>query len=420
MSPSPHRRASGMTLIELMIALAISAIVLASLFGVVQSQQTAYFQGHLQRAAQGSARAALSYVESRLSLAGYGMDAPLAFDFQYYGFADPMTCPPLAAGCPRDSVTGNDELVFYARNSRYWLPEDRAGIVDPRGNAWRVVGVGAGSLTVNARADDLFEKGRILQVMCKDGAKYAYMTVSQTVGPLLADTPGLAIPLVAAVNANPFRRQDAAVADTCFSSGAARAFLIDRYRFHVRPVRVGAGVQPYLVLDTGLDRNNDGPDEAEEIVVAEGIESFQVGYVMTNMVLAPRGTIPGTAIAMAPGWPGATAGTGLTTLSFPGLVPPGQWEYQPTSFFRYAVGPIPTISDERLTDHQGNIRAVRIAIVARGPEPEPAKRRTDILLPILNQNALPAWISTTIPYNRARVETTVPVRNMTSRGMNDF
>ena len=68
-----------------------------------------------------------------------------------------------------------------------------------------------------------------------------------------------------------------AVADTsgCFTAGGARAFLIDRFRFHVRPVSVGGneGVRPYLVLDTGLDAHNDGPDEAEEIV--RGLEAIR-------------------------------------------------------------------------------------------------------------------------------------------------
>ena len=95
MNPSPLSRARGVTLVELLVAVAISGIVLAALFGVVQSQQTAYFQGHLQRAAQSSARQALSSVESRLSVAGYGLDGPLAFDFnRYQPFDQPvLPCP---------------------------------------------------------------------------------------------------------------------------------------------------------------------------------------------------------------------------------------------------------------------------------------------------------------------------------------
>ncbi len=416
MTPATHRRPRGFTLVELLVSVAIGAIVLAALFGVVQSQQSAYYQGHLQRAAQGSARQALAFVEQRLAMAGYGMDAPLAFDFQYY---PALPCPSLAAGCPRDSVNGNDELVFYMRNPRYWVPEDRSGVFQPSGNAWRVVTLGSSSITLAARIGDHFERGRILQVVCQNGEKYAYMTVAQGV-PTQTAAGSVTLTLVTAVATNPFQRQDAAAAEACFTGGGARAFLIDRFRFHVRPVQGPSGVVPYLVLDTGLDRNNDGPDEAEETIVAEGIESFQVGYVMTNSALAPRGTTPGTTIAFAPGAAGATSGSGMTTLQYPGLVNPGQWEYQPTSWFRYAVGPTPMVASERLTDHQANIRGVRLVIVARGPDPDPAIGRQDYLLPILNQNALPSWISATAPYSRARVETTVPVRNMVARAMNDF
>jgi type IV pilus assembly protein PilW len=421
MTPLPLRRPHGFTLIELMISTAIGAIVLASLFGVVQSQQTAFYQGHLQRAAQSSARSALAFVEQRLATAGYGMDAPLAFDFQYYPAAP---CPALApTGCPRDSVSGSDELVFYARNPRYWVPLDRSGAVQPSGNAWRVTGLSGSSITLSARAGDHFEKGRILQLVCQNGSSYAYVTLAASV-PKQAGPTGVTITLVPSVATNPFLRQDAAVADTsgCFTGGGARAFLIDRFRFHVRPVAVGGneGVRPYLVLDTGLDAHNDGPDEAEEIVVAEGIESFQVGYVMTNSALTPRGTTPGTQITLTAGATGAASANGLTTLQYPGLVNPGQWEYLPTSWYRYAVGPTPMVASERLTDHQANIRAVRIVIVARGPDPDPVLGRPDVLLPILNQNALPSWIPASTPYSRARVETTVPVRNMVARAMNDF
>ncbi len=410
------RRPRGFTLIELLISTAIAAIVLATLFGVVQSQQAAYYQGHLQRAAQGSARAALAFVEQRLATAGYGMDAPLTFDFQYYAAAP---CPALAGTCPRDSTNGNDELVFYARNPRYWVPNDRSGAFQPSGNAWRVTALDSASVTLAVRTGDHFEKGRILQVVCQGAAKYAYMTLAENV-PRVTAPASRAISLVASTDGNPFQRQAVAAPEACFSDGTARAFLIDRFRFHVRPVQGTNGVVPYLVLDAGLDANGDGPDEAEETIVAEGIESFQVGYVMTSSTLTPRGTTPGTAIAFTAGTAGATTGTGMTTLDYPGTLDPGEWEYQPTSWFRYAVGPTPMISPERLTDHQANIRAVRIAIVARGPDPDPARPRADILLPILNQNALPSWISATTPYSRARVETTVPVRNMVARAMNDF
>ncbi len=430
MTPDLLRRPRGFTLIELLVAVTVSAIVLAAVFGVVQGQQTAYYQGNLQRAAQSSARSALAFIEQRLALAGYGMDAPLAFDFTRYGIdaAYPAPCPALAGGCPRDRVDGNDELVFYERNSRYWLPDQHTD--DPRGNAWRVLSLAGNTIRVNARPGDLFAKGQVVQVVCNTASRYAYMTVAQNAGPVAGDPnateppppPEVAtdIALMPPVATDPFRRQDSAT-DACFSDVGAppRMFLIDRYRFHVRPVQVGNGAQPYLVLDMGLDANGDGPDEAEEVVVAEGIESFQVGYVMTNGLLgAPRGTIPGTTIAFTPGDTGATTGDAMTTLQYPGPVAPGTSEYQATSWYGYTWGPPP--ATQRMTDHQANIRGVRIVIVGRGPDLDPAGQRLQQLLPILNENVLPAWVPANAPYNRARLETTVLVRNMAARAMNDF
>jgi len=408
------RSARGVTLIELMVAAAVGAIILAAVFQVVQGQQTAFYQGHLQRAAQASARAALSFVEQRVALAGYGMDASLAFDFDRY---PAVPCPAEAAGCPRDSVNGNDELVFYSRDPRFWVPDDYG--LDPHGNAWRILNLApaANTVTIAGRAGDRFLPGRILQAVCKGGGRYAYFTVASLAERKVGAGDGaLTVALQPSVANDPFRRQEGAT-DGCFSGGQARLFLIDRFRFHVRPVPSASGYQPYLVLDTGLRTGGDD-GEGDEIVVAEGVEVFQVGYVMTNAALPPRGTTPGTAVAFTPGDTGATAGDGITTLQFPGAVAAGMTEYQPTSWYGRALGPPPHAS--RLTDHQANIRGVRIAIVARGPEPDPRAATTNVFSPILNMNALPAWIAPAVPYARSTVETTVAVRNMTARAMTDF
>jgi type IV pilus assembly protein PilW len=396
----------GFTLLEVVVTLAILMVVIGALFGVVQGQQTAFYQGNLQRAAQGQARAAYAYVAEKLANAGYGMDPSLAFDFT----SAVAPCP--LAACPRDATNENDELVFFSRNDRYWCPSVYTD--EPVGNAWRILSVAGDTARVNARTGDVFAAGRILQAVCGGADTYAYFTVAQTVRATGAG--GLDIPLVAAVPTNPFRRQDQAYA-ACFQTGQARAFLIDRYRFHVRPVTVEGVVVPYLVLDPGLDANSDGWDEAEEIVVAEGIETFQIAYELTNTTLAARGSVPGTAILFTPGFPGVNAGTGMTTLQFPGVVAPGQFEYEPTSWYSYAVGPPP--ADTRLTDHQANIRAVRVSLRARGPSQNPSGGVAGVLVPVQNQDTLPGWLNPNVNYDRSRVDGTVLVRNMVSRGLLD-
>jgi type IV pilus assembly protein PilW len=402
-------KARGFTLLEVVITLAILLIVIGALFGVVTGQQAAFFEGNMQRAAQGSVRAALSFVSQKVADAGFGMDPVLAFDFT----STVAPCPTLANPCARDRVDGNDELVFFARNSRYWVPDDYA--TDPAGNAWRIGSVSSSEVVVRARANDAFPKGRILQAVCRGATRFAYFTVSQTVSTTAVNN-SFSIPLEAVSTTNPFLRQDQA-ADTCFSTGEARLFLIDRFRFHVRPVAVSGQVIPYLMLDAGLDANNNGWDEGEEVVVAEGIESFQVAYDLTSSALAPRGSVAGTAIAFTAGFPGVTTGSGMTTLQFPGTVLPGQTDYQPTSWFDYSVGP--PAHATRLTDHQANIRAVRVSLVGRAPNPNASGPGTGTLLPVLNQNALPTWLDVRASYNRTRVDATVPVRNMTSRGLLD-
>jgi type IV pilus assembly protein PilW len=404
----------GFTLMEVVVTLAILGIVIGALFGVVQGQQTAFYQGNLQRAAQGSARAAFAYVEERVAQAGYGMEPSLAFDF-----TSPVAPCPFAS-CPRDSTSDNDELVFYSRNAQYWVPASYTA--EPVGNAWRITSFDAlgGTVNVNARANDVFARGRIVQAVCSGTTAYAYGTVAQTVKAAAAGS--LQITLLPVDATNPFRRQDvaqSAVAAGCFGSGQARLFLIDRFRFHVRPVTVSGAVVPYLVLDPGLDANGDGFDPGEEIIVAEGIETFQVAYELTNTALAARGSVPGTPITFTQGDLGATAGNGMTTLRFPGTItdPATETVYDPTSWFGYAVGPPP--ASQRLTDHQANIRAVRVSLRARAPATNPSGGAPGALVPVLNQDTLPAWIDPRVNYDRARVDGTILVRNMVSRGLLD-
>jgi type IV pilus assembly protein PilW len=412
MSTRPHR---GVTLLELIIAMTISAVVMAGIVAVVNSQQRAYYDGHRQRAAQSTGRAALIQLEQAISMAGYGMDAPLAFDFDRYSGKASGKCPTNLDPCPRDSTGNSDEIVFHHRNPRYWVPESYG--TEPAGKAWRITGLDptGNTVTINARLGDLFPKGQILQAVCRAGEDYAYFTVSEKKEATAAGS--LTINLVPSADTDPFLRQ-AAATNACFTGGQARLFLVERKRFHIRPV--GTALEPYLVLDTGVDVNGDGTiDEADEFILAEGIELLQLGYVMTNSAaLTTRGTEPGTAITFTKGAAGATSGTGMTTLDYPGTPKTNVPEYGWTSFYGYPVGPPP--NSARLTDHQGNIRAVRVALVARSSTVDPNYVDGGQVPLLLNMDALPTWIRPTERFNRVTLETTVLVRNMVTRAMPDF
>ncbi|HSN91485.1 MAG TPA: prepilin-type N-terminal cleavage/methylation domain-containing protein [Anaeromyxobacteraceae bacterium] len=414
------RRATprGVTLVELVVAMAVTALVMLSVLAIVESQQRAYYQGHRQRAAQSAARAAMLFLEQELITAGYGLDAPLAFDFdRYHG-----PCPAEMGACPRDATDNADEIVFYSRNPRYWVPDDYTS--EPRGKAWRITALGIGSVSVMARPGDVFLKGQVLQAVCRGAGAYAYFTVETTAevtpDPLdpFKPTP-ITLSLAGTLADEPFRRQDGA-ADACFNGGQARMFQVDRRRFHVRPVQSGGAWVPYLVLDAGVDENRDGTiDSLDEVILAEGIEVLQFGYVLTSNALAPRGAVPGKGIPMVRAASGTLGGDGLTLLDFPGLVEPGVSIYRPSSFYGYTFGPPP--ANQRLTDHQGNIRAVRIAVGARSPTPAPSSSiRTTTIVPVMNMDALPAWVDTSDHYARVTLTTAVPIRNMAVRAMTDF
>lgn len=466
-----RRRSPGFTLLELLIALAASAFVIAGVVGAVISQQRAYFSGQRTRAAQSSARAALLYVEDRLKVAGFGMDPALALDFGFYTPTAAL-CPAEANGCARDGTADSDELVFYTRNPHYWVPN--GGTANPVGHAWTVVGITSNTLTVTANPGDTFLAGQILAAVCPGGQYYAYMTVGTNTSKPAADTApsSLPIPLAPVDTTTPFKRQDLAAGpgadppqyfngtvsafaspatpSSCFQAGTARLFQIDRYRFHVRPVAVGSfpggktKYDPYLVLDMGVDTNQDGViDAKDELVIAEGVELMQVAYLLANPALPTPvvGTTPGTAIRFVAGLPGSiTTGDEITTtpvapalpLAFsyaPTLIPSSN-AYAASSWYPYSLTPPLPANHPRQTDSQANIRAVRMALVVRSPEPDPAAVSTPIVLDstfrLYNLNVVPAWISTnafpsaTDGYQRVQVEASVLVPNMTTRGMMYF
>jgi type IV pilus assembly protein PilW len=470
----------GYTLVELMIALGVSAVVIAGVVGAALAQQRAFYGTERARAAQASGRAAQLFLEEKVRVAGFGMDPALAFDFQFYTPANypSLPCPAEAAGCPRDAVNNNDELVFYERNPNYWVPADPAGA--PVGHAWRVCGgptstdnanaITSGGVDIAANAGDSFKAGQILTAVCPNGRYYVYLTVASNKTFTAAGCQTL--PLAVADATNPFKRQDLAVgpgsetpayfnssvsslsspptASSCFRTGQARLFQVDRYRFHIRPVAVGSWplgktkYDPYLMLDMGVDTNGDGAiDLNDELVVAEGVEIMQVAYVMANSALPTPtvGTSSGTAIKFQPGLPGSTSTANeITTVKLPPTLPltfayapslmPIDNPYAVWSWYPYSTTPPLPANHPRMTDSLGNIRLVQIALVVRSPEPD-AGKVTNLVLDdtyrLFNLNVVPSWISANAfpsasvdGYQRVQVQSTVLVPNMTARGMPYF
>lgn len=434
-TPTSHR---GVTLVELLIVVAVTLVVLAGAVVAANAQQRAYMNGQRLRGAQGSGRRALLALEHTLPSAGDGIDPTLAFDLAGWYAGGP--CPAPMNGCPRDSVSNSDELVFYAREPKYWVSAIRSE--DPVGNAWRIKSVTDSAVTVFARANDVFRKGQIFLAVCPTSSSYTYFTAAATVQVGATGAP-TQIPLVPSSTGNPFLRQDlASPSSSCFNPALSpdpnnpdnppHLFLVNRYRYHVRPVQVGSlgtvpQYDPILVLDRGVDTNLDGAvDDKDEELVAEGIESMQVTYGFYQGSLGEAGATPGSAVTFATGTAGTAANT-ITVTPFVDPSPPAPGNaYTAASFFPYTFGP--PAAAQRLTNAQGNLQYVRVAFLARSSDLDTqSSGRADPFLPLMNQNALPSWITAYTNalgghdgYQRVVLDTSISLPSMSNRGMTYF
>jgi type IV pilus assembly protein PilW len=395
------RLTQGFSLVELLIAMAVSLLVIAGAMALLVSQQRIFQVSSADRALQETGRIALEELTSNLRMAGYGIDPAYAFDFGDLATARQDRAPVNAnvsaastfASCKsvtcRDSIAGSDEVVFRYRNPSFVRSLAAAPTTGD-------------SITIAGPLRAPLFRGQILQVMCFAGdMRWAYVTVGTTVQ--VTDATTVDVPLATAV-ADQFPFQNGYLTDSCYGAtaprdadaltfmAAAKVYKVDQFRYYVArydgsgtPVTdVTSTARPFLMLDQGLVNGDPILN-----VVAPDVEDLQFAYVFPNSAAANQLV-------------GATASTPISA-DLAGI------DVDPDN------GP-PAFSDEtgslpRLSQHPGNIRAVAISVVARSPDSDSR----------VFESAIPAAANrptTTGPvgFRRQLFQTSAATRNLDSRG----
>jgi len=391
-------KARGFTLVELLVGVSISALVVAGALALLLAQKRSFQGSSAARAQQETGRMALEEISQNLRLAGFGVEPSMVFDFGYAADV-PMDRAPQGPGLTvnfggdsagtsgfacatpvqcRDRTDGPDELAFQYRNP--WF--NRAVLAVPSTSQLVVAGPLAQAL----------EAGQVLQVVCYSGSMlWAYVTVAQ---PVAANAnPSFSVTLEGG-SALDYPRQNQILADTCFATGMARVFKVERLRYFVQSYAADgavvawrtAGSRPFLMRDRGL-RDATGAPILD--VVTPDVEDLQVSYVFP---LSPLGQ----EVA------GATAGTRLdASAGGIDLAPAGGAP-------RYDT---PRLSPVRATRWPGNIRAVRLEAVIRSPDPQ--FEGADGVIPAAGNRAADAGGEP--GYRRTLFQTSVAIPNMESR-----
>lgn len=351
MSP-PRAATHGYTLLELVIAMGMTSLLIASGVSLLLNQQTAYRAGATERGLQETGQMALLSVGEQVRSAGYGIDPAYAIDFgevadvpqqglrgtqKLGGFTTYACTTPVRC---RDQVNppdarGSDEIVFYSRNPMF---------------SRTVAAATTGSLTLGAPVKSALHKGQVLQVMCLGGNKLrAYVTVAREVPAGASDVQLEPEQLVSTHTAFPY--QNGQLGDSCFSTGPAVVAKIDRYRFYLgwylEDGTVAGfqdeGARPYLMLDQGL---RDTEDKAIVTPVAANVEDLQFSYYFQRAAAGGPAQISG-----------AAPGTNLADDVFPVNV-----RIRPPAIDD------PSDASSRSTGSPANILAVRVSVVVRTEE----------------------------------------------------
>lgn len=307
--------ARGVTLLELMIALSIALIAIGVGLSMLLAQNASFQKQTGVGTAIAQNQVAADALYNAIRLAGTGIDPWMAFDFDFYDCRLPGTALSMteSVGCSseqRDASNAADELVVAYRDPSYstsWsrpvnLPGDTrtnctAGDMGFFvGKVWGVTAATTSTVTLVLKPGDTLYRGQVLQLACPDGINYTYATIrsGRTSIPTTATScSSVTLDLYPLVAGNPFH-QPGYLSSACFSGGNARAYAVKRQRFFIHRQLGAPLVHPYLMLDQGLDLDDDGRlTDADLLPIAADIEDLQIGYALDQvgiMSIAPPPT----------------------------------------------------------------------------------------------------------------------------------
>jgi len=402
-------RPRGFSLIELMVALAISLVVIAGGMGLMVSQVRTFQETAGDRHLQETARIALDHIGNNLRQAGFGVDLALAFDFgpmanvrmdrgpsgvtfatNSYPMGTGGVCGPTLC---RDSTVASDEIVFFSRD-----PAFGPHPLTVAANA------GSTSLTIAGPLNVGLQQGQILQVVCYTGdMTWAYVQVAAPPGLPNADG-SVTVPITG--GGNNFPQQNNFLGDPCYgtvasmSGGAvvtatlttaAEVFKVDRYHYWIQNYDPSGNLQPwgsatgrpYLMFDQGLYSGAN----LQTSVISPDVEDLQFSFVFPYDAVTPL--------------VGATPGTAITDDDFGINLAPA------AGCPAYSD---PTTSPTRQNHDPGNIGAVQVSVVARTADQD---------LTLSNSSTIPAAGNRAAAagpagYTRLLVNTTFAVRNLSA------
>ena len=308
------RTPRGATLLEIMVSAVITLLAVAAAMAVLSSQNLNFARQSGQGQAQGQSQIALDALERALRMAGTGIDPQMAFDFDSYkcvlpGGAFNMTDSANCNAGTRDSTTAPDEIIISYRDPAYSVTATPGWTGCPAspnngliGRIWGVTAATTSALTLAMKPGDNIYRGQVLQVVCDDAVTYVYVTVSSPLTSVASTATACSSTTVNVygVGANDPYNRPGNLGAACFSNGNARAYAVKRQRFFVARNLTGPIPQPYLMLDQGLDLNNDGAlTDLDLLPVAAGIGDLQFAYVLDQVGImglpaAPAGWVKAT------------------------------------------------------------------------------------------------------------------------------